>query len=235
MGQSYKLSTYYLKDMTQPNTWNKYYSVTDSGGEKMLNITGGDATSPTGHIGHTMKFNNDGTLASLNGGNPIVTDSFETAGIDLNGADGSQVLAFNLNGATQFAAPFEITKTHQDGATTGFLTKIDFDEYGSVLGTYSNGQNVTLGRVAMVRVSNEQGLDKKGGTQWDSTQFSGDKIWGESSKGSFGSINNGALEQSNIDMTQELVDLISAQRNFQANSRALEVHSQLQQNILQIR
>ncbi|MGF1696971.1 flagellar hook protein FlgE [Vibrio lamellibrachiae] len=235
MGQSYKLSTYYLKDMTQPNTWNKYYSVTDSEGEKPLNIAGGDAASPTGHIGHTMKFNNDGTLAALNGGNNILTDTFETAGINLNGADGTQVLGFDLDGATQFAAPFEITKTHQDGATTGFLTKIDFDEYGSVLGTYSNGQNVTLGRVGMVRVANEQGLDKKGGTQWDSTQFSGEKIWGESGKGSFGSINNGALEQSNIDMTQELVDLISAQRNFQANSRALEVHSQLQQNILQIR
>ncbi|OXE31407.1 hypothetical protein CA163_18250 [Vibrio parahaemolyticus] len=78
-------------------------------------------------------------------------------------------------------------------------------------------------------------MDKKGGTQWDSTQFSGDKIWGESNKGSFGTINNGMLEQSNIDMTQELVDLISAQRNFQANSRSLEVHNQLQQNILQIR
>ncbi|MGC9401871.1 MULTISPECIES: flagellar hook protein FlgE [Vibrio] len=235
MGQSYKLSTYYLKDMTQANTWNQYYSVTDSAGEKMINVAGGDAASPTGHVGHTMKFNNDGTLASMNSGNPILTDSFETAGLDLNGADGTQVLAFDLDAATQFAAPFEITKSNQDGATTGFLTKIDFDEYGSVLGTYSNGQNVTLGRVGMVRVPNEQGLDKKGGTQWDSTQFSGDKIWGESGKGSFGSINNGSLEQSNIDMTQELVDLISAQRNFQANSRALEVHSQLQQNILQIR
>ncbi|MEF1230079.1 flagellar hook-basal body complex protein, partial [Vibrio fortis] len=85
------------------------------------------------------------------------------------------------------------------------------------------------------RVPNEQGLDKKGGTQWDSTNYSGDKIWGESNKGSFGGINNGSLEQSNIDMTQELVDLISAQRNFQANSRSLEVHNQLQQNILQIR
>ncbi|MDG4870417.1 flagellar hook-basal body complex protein, partial [Guyparkeria sp. 1SP6A2] len=84
---------------------------------------------------------------------------------------------FNLNQATQFAAPFELTKFDQDGATTGFLTKIDFDEYGSVLATYSNGQNVTLGRVAMVRVANEQGLDKKGGTQWDSTQQSGVKIW----------------------------------------------------------
>ncbi|WP_047049695.1 flagellar hook protein FlgE [Vibrio mexicanus] len=237
MGQSYKLTTYYLKDQTQPNTWQKYYTMTDSAGEKPLNIAGGDAASPTGHIGHTMRFNNDGTLASINSGNDVVTDALGVGpnAIDLNGADPNQTLSFNLDSTTQFAAPFELTKMEQDGATTGFLTKVDFDENGSILGTYSNGQNVTLGRVALVRVPNEQGLDKKGGTQWDSTQFSGAKIWGESNKGSFGTISNGALEQSNIDMTQELVDLISAQRNFQANSRSLEVHNQLQQNILQIR
>lgn len=237
MGQSYKLTTYYLKDQTQQNTWQKYYTVTDSAGEKPLNIAGGDAASPTGHVGHTMRFNNDGTLASINSGNDVVTDALGVGpnAIDLNGADPNQTLSFNLDATTQFAAPFELTKMEQDGATTGFLTKVDFDENGSILGTYSNGQNVTLGRVALVRVPNEQGLDKKGGTQWDSTQFSGAKIWGESNKGSFGTISNGALEQSNIDMTQELVDLISAQRNFQANSRSLEVHNQLQQNILQIR
>ncbi|WP_104023689.1 flagellar hook protein FlgE [Vibrio hyugaensis] len=240
MGQSYKLTTYYLKDQTQPNTWQTYYTVTDKGGEKPLNVANGDAATPTGHVGHTMKFNNDGTLASLNNGQPITSVAFgdpatNTNPVDLNGADPAQTLNFGLGSATQFAAPFELTKFDEDGATTGFLTKVDFDENGSVLGTYSNGENVTLGRVALVRVPNEQGLDKKGGTQWDSTQFSGDKIWGESNKGSFGTINNGMLEQSNIDMTQELVDLISAQRNFQANSRALEVHNQLQQNILQIR
>jgi len=241
MGQSYKLTTYYLKDQTQANTWQTYYTVTDSAGEKPLNIVGGDATTPTGHVGHTMKFNNDGTLASLNNGQNIVSGPLGGAGpddpnaINLNGADVTQTLSFGLDSATQFAAPFELTKFDEDGATTGFLTKVDFDENGSVLGTYSNGENITLGRVAMVRVANEQGLDKKGGTQWDSTQFSGDKIWGESNKGSFGSINSGTLEQSNIDMTQELVDLISAQRNFQANSRSLEVHNQTQQNILQIR
>ncbi|MGR5158556.1 flagellar hook protein FlgE [Vibrio owensii] len=240
MGQSYKLTTYYLKDQTQPNTWQTYYTVTDKGGEKPLNVANGDAATPTGHVGHTMKFNNDGTLASLNNGQPITSVALgdpatNTNPVDLNGADPAQTLNFGLSSATQFAAPFELTKFDEDGATTGFLTKVDFDENGSVLGTYSNGENVTLGRVALVRVPNEQGLDKKGGTQWDSTQFSGDKIWGESNKGSFGTINNGMLEQSNIDMTQELVDLISAQRNFQANSRALEVHNQLQQNILQIR
>ncbi|WP_394146294.1 flagellar hook protein FlgE [Vibrio atypicus] len=241
MGQSYKLTTYYLKDQTQPNTWQTYYTVTDRAGEKPLNIIGGDAATPAGHVGHTMKFNNDGTLASLNNGQNIVSGPLGGTGpddpnaINLNGADATQTLSFGLDSATQFAAPFELTKFDEDGATTGFLTKVDFDENGSVLGTYSNGENITLGRVAMVRVANEQGLDKKGGTQWDSTQFSGDKIWGESNKGSFGSINSGTLEQSNIDMTQELVDLISAQRNFQANSRSLEVHNQTQQNILQIR
>lgn len=240
MGQSYKLTTYYLKDQTQPNTWNTYYTVTDKEGEKPLNVAAGDAQTPTGHVGHTMKFNNDGTLASLNNGQPITSVALgdpatNTTPVDMNGADPAQTLNFGLGSATQFAAPFELTKFDEDGATTGFLTKVDFDENGSVMGTYSNSENVTLGRVALVRVPNEQGLDKKGGTQWDSTQFSGDKIWGESNKGSFGTINNGMLEQSNIDMTQELVDLISAQRNFQANSRSLEVHNQLQQNILQIR
>jgi flagellar hook protein FlgE len=237
MGQPYKLTTYYLKDQTQANSWQTYYTVTDKTGEKPVNVVGGDATSPTGHVGHTIKFNNDGTLASMNNGQQIVTEPLGSGAnpVELNGADANQILSFSLDSATQFAAPFELTKFVQDGATTGFLTKIDFDENGSVLATYSNGQNTILGRVGLVRVANEQGLDKKGGTQWDSTQFSGDKIWGESNKGSFGTISNGVIEQSNIDMTQELVDLISAQRNFQANSRALEVHNQLQQNILQIR
>ncbi|MDP5254267.1 MULTISPECIES: flagellar hook protein FlgE [unclassified Vibrio] len=239
MGQSYKLSTYYLKDQNQPNTWQVYYTVTDAEGEKALNIAGGDATNATGQVGHTMRFNNDGTLASINNNQPVLTQSLGGADnpnpVNLNGGDTEQVLNLDVSGATQFAAPFELTKFDEDGATTGFLTKVDFDEKGSVYGTYSNGENITLGRVGLVRVPNEQGLDKKGSTQWNSTNNSGDKIWGESNKGSFGTINSGTLEQSNIDMTQELVDLISAQRNFQANSRALEVHNQLQQNILQIR
>ncbi|MFA0088749.1 flagellar hook protein FlgE [Vibrio sp. 10N.261.51.F12] len=237
MGQSYKMTTYYVKDQNQPNTWQSYYTVSDGAGEKPVNISGGDATSPSGHVGHTIRFNNDGTLASLNNGQQIVTEAIGEGpnAVEMNGADPAQQLSFKLDSTTQYAAPFELTKFNEDGATTGFLTKVDYDEKGNVLGTYSNGENVTLGRVAMVRVANEQGLEKKGGTQWDSTTASGAKIWGESNKGSFGTINNGTLEQSNIDMTQELVDLISAQRNFQANSRALDVHNQLQQNILQIR
>lgn len=235
MGQGHKLTTYYVKDQNAHNTWQKFYSVTDRSGEKKLDIDGGDVTSPGGHTGHSMIFNNDGTVKSVNGGNLVQTVSLGSAGVEVNGADPSQYLNVKMPDITQYASPFEISKFFDDGATTGFLTKIDFDEIGTILATYSNGENVTLGRVALARVPNEQGLDKKGGTQWDTTEQSGKKIWGESNKASFGSISNGTLEQSNIDMTQELVDLISAQRNFQANSRALEVHHQLQQNILQIR
>lgn len=103
------------------------------------------------------------------------------------------------------------------------------------MATYSNGENVALGRVAMVRVSNQQGMSQAGNTQWKVTQQSGEAVWGEAMLGAFGKIKSGTIEQSNIDMTQELVDLITAQRNFQANSRSLEVGNQMQQTILQIR
>ncbi|MDA9557176.1 flagellar hook protein FlgE [Vibrio sp.] len=238
LGQSYKMTTYYVKDQAAPNTWNAYYTMTDSQGEKPLNITGGNASAGaagTPITGHTMTFNPDGTLGGVNGGAPVKSVDFATAGIGTNGGDPTQTISLDVNSTTQFASPFELTKFDENGATAGVLTKIDFDKKGSLIGTYSNGEDVTLARVALARVTNEQGLDKKGATQWDSTSDSGDKIWGESNQGAFGSIDSGVLEQANIDMTQELVDLISAQRNFQANSRSLEVHNQLQQNILQIR
>ena len=87
----------------------------------------------------------------------------------------------------------------------------------------------------MVRFSNSQGLQQAGDTGWKKSLTSGEPIAGEPGSGTLGSINSSALEQSNVNLTNELVDLISAQRNFQANSRALEVNSTLQQNILQIR
>ena len=100
--------------------------------------------------------------------------------------------------------------------------------------TYSNGTSDPLARVAMVRFRNEQGLAQNG-SNWNESQNSGEPLAGEAGSGSFGSISSGALEQSNVDLTTELVDLITAQRNFQANSRSLEISSSLQETILQIR
>ncbi|KHT64133.1 flagellar hook protein FlgE [Photobacterium gaetbulicola] len=230
LGNPLKMSAYYVK--RNDNVWDVFYTVSDSGGEKALDIDGGQDNG-NGHLGHRLRFDETGMLTS---GATHTTASFTAAGLQLGGADGSQTLTFNYDQPTQYAAPFEIRKLEDtDGATTGYLSNVDIDSDGNILASYSNGKDKVIGRVAMARVANEQGLAQLGGTLWNVTQDSGAAVWGDASQGSFGSIKNGTLEQSNIDMTQELVDLITAQRNFQASSRALDVNNQLQQNILQIR
>ena len=136
---------------------------------------------------------------------------------------------------TQYASNFEVKALEQDGATVGRLSGIDIGSDGKIVASYSNGDTSFLGQVAMVRFSNSQGLQQVGDTSWKKSLTSGEPIAGEPGSGTLGSINSSALEQSNVNLTNELVDLISAQRNFRANSRALEVNSTLQQNILQIR
>ncbi|MCG3885710.1 flagellar hook protein FlgE [Photobacterium leiognathi] len=166
----------------------------------------------------------------------IEMETFADAKIDLGGADPAQAITMNYDGVTQYASAFEMRKFEDvDGAATGHLTKIDINPEGNIIVSYSNGKDVPVGRIALARVPNEQGLAQLGGTLWNLTQEAGPVQLGDASQGSFGAIKSGTLEQSNIDMTQELVDLITAQRNFQASSRALDVNNQLQQNILQIR
>ncbi|MBP8127798.1 MAG: flagellar hook-basal body complex protein, partial [Aeromonadaceae bacterium] len=153
------------------------------------------------------------------------------------GADGTQRLKLNFDTAktTQFGSKFEVTSLEQDGLTVGRLTGVDVGTDGLVKATYSNGTSQPLARVAMARFSNEQGLRQSGNTSWKESQDSGVALAGEANTGTFGAIKSAALEQSNVNLTAELVDLITAQRNFQANSRALEVNNTLQQSILQIR
>ena len=136
---------------------------------------------------------------------------------------------------TQFASNFEVTSLEQDGLAVGRLTGIDIGEDGLVRATFSNGTSQPLSRIALVNFANPQGLTQIGGTTWRESLTSGEALAGEAGSGTFGSIRSSAIEQSNVNLTGELIDLISAQRNFQANSRSLEVDNQLNQTILQIR
>ena len=117
----------------------------------------------------------------------------------------------------------------------GRLTGIDIAEDGLVQARYSNGTASPIGRVAMARFSNVQGLTQIGNSAWKESIDSGEALGGEATTGTFGKINSSALEQSNVNLTTELVDMIIAQRNFQANSRALEVNNTLNQTVLGIR
>ncbi|MDO6444412.1 flagellar hook protein FlgE [Colwellia sp. 1_MG-2023] len=166
------------------------------------------------------------------------------AGILTNGSDDTQqiVIDFNLDTAganpnepTQFASNFEVTSLEQDGLPVGRLTGLDIGPDGLVMATYSNGTSQPLSRVALVNFANNQGLTQVGNTNWKESILSGEGLAGEAGAGTYGTINASALESSNVNLTSELIDLISAQRNFQANSRSLEVDNQLNQTILQIR
>ncbi|MCP4324837.1 MAG: flagellar hook protein FlgE [Alteromonadales bacterium] len=198
-----------------------------------------------GIIGARLVFDASGDFVNqfpplANGG--IVTEKF-TNHLP-NGADTDQTVEINFNldptgpnpnEPTQFASNFEVTALNQDGLAVGRLTGIDIGTDGLVRATYSNGTSQPLSRITMVNFANEQGLTQIGGTSWKESIVSGEALAGEAGSGTFGTVNSSALEQSNVNLTTELIDLISAQRNFQANSRALEVDNQLNQTILQIR
>lgn len=187
------------------------------------------------HTGAVLTFDSVGAFV----GTSPATLAFEPLGISganvLDpGAAADQAFEIKFREPTQFASSFEVTALEQNGLTVGRLTGVEIGSDGLVKATYSNGTSQPLSRVAIVRFRNEQGLAQTG-SNWIASQNSGDPIAGEASSGSFGSINSAALEQSNVNLTTELVDLITAQRNFQANSRALEINNTLQQTILQIR
>lgn len=256
LGDSHVMTYYFVKDdpAVNPNEWMMFAAVDGNpidledpagGGTNPVGGTVSGPLSPTGVTGARLIFDASGdfidqvpTLA--NGG--IITRDF-TNHLP-NGADTTQTvqLDFNLdpngpnaNEPTQFASNFEVTSLEQDGLAVGRLTGIDIGTDGLVRATYSNGTSEPLSRIAMVNFANEQGLTQIGNTGWKESITSGEALAGEGGSGTFGTINSSALEQSNVNLTSELIDLISAQRNFQANSRALEVDNQLNQTILQIR
>lgn len=249
LGESHTLSTYYVKRGN--NQWDVY--ATFDGDEIDLAPTGTATSTPpardsvNGYSGLEINF--------LGSGEPDVPAgqiTFDPGSIDLSGnnADGdpylnngasAQTVQFNfqdLSGTTsptQFASDFEVTNLDQDGSTVGRLTNVDIDKAGLIAATYSNGDVQYLGQVAIVRFANEQGLTQIGSTKWRESIDSGEPLAGEANTGTFGGIEASALENSNVNLTKELVDLITAQRNFQANSRSLEVNNTINQTILQIR
>jgi len=248
LGDSHVMTYYFRKQSA--NNWEMFTAVDNT----LVNIPTGAAstphpTTPTptqpsggGVQGALLTFNASGDFKGLVPA--TITTAALGTGILSNGADPLQTLTidFNLDEAspnpnepTQFASSFEVTSLEQDGLPVGRLTGIDIDSDGLVRATYSNGTSEPLSRIALVSFANNQGLTQVGGTSWKESIISGEPLAGEGGSGTFGTINSSALEQSNVNLTAELIDLISAQRNFQANSRALEVDNQLNQTILQIR
>ena len=255
LGESHIQTYYFLKDNT-PGNENQWLGVTyiddqplADGALGAVNTVGATALGAA-IPAFRLEFSSGGDFQAMTnsaGEDLALGDAISAplgAGILGNGAAPGQTITTNFvlnsNAAisdepSQFASTFEVTSLEHDGLAVGRLSGIAIDNDGLVRATYSNGTSEPIIRVALVRFANAQGLTQQSNTQWKESIRSGEALVGEATTGTFGDINSSALEQANVNLTTELIDLIIAQRNFQANSRALEINNQLNQTVLNIR
>ena len=183
-----------------------------------------------------VKFDpSNGLLASING--TAVTNLSSAPKIQIEGwdpSDRSNVMTLDLTNSTQFSSTSIVKTVSQDGYPAGDLIGVSFGPSGEVIASYSNGQQQNLGVVQIATFANQSGLQSVGDTEWAASLLSGTAILNDPGSGLGGTLSQAALEQSNVDLSAELVNLIKAQRNFQANSKTLETMNTVTQAILQI-
>jgi flagellar hook protein FlgE len=176
-----------------------------------------------------LTYNNAGALTAPANGNitfPAYTPATGAAAMNMT---------FNFSGTTQYGDNFGVTAVQQNGYTTGQLTGISIDSTGVVQARFTNGNSINLGQVALANFANSQGLQQLGNASWAATNASGAAVNGVAGNSGFGTIESGSLEESNVDTTSALVDMITAQRDFQANAQMIQTDDQITQTIINIR
>ncbi len=227
LGAPHLATMYYIKDV-EPNTWATHLFIDGK------NAKGG--TAPP-FSGDTLKFNGSGGLESING---AASPPGELTYTNLDTGSGSAPIDLILNlqsttPTTQFGTKFSVSALTQNGYTSGRLSGIDIDDTGIIRARYSNGQTRTLGQVTLADFSNPQGLRQTGNSNWAESFSSGVPLVGTPGSGSLGQLQSGALEGSNVDLTGQLVNMIRAQRNFQANAQVITTADTVTQTIINIR
>jgi flagellar hook-basal body protein len=175
-----------------------------------------------------LTFDTSGNLVSPTGGAQLDT-------VFLAGGRGALNLNIDYTGTTQFSQAFAVKSQSQDGSPEGDLVGVDIGDDGLVVASYSNGSQESLGKIVLVTFPSNEGLRQNGDSSYLSSAKSGAATFGEAGTAGFGTIRAGARERSNVDLTTELVGLITAQRNFQANAKAIETSSALTSAIINIR
>ena len=175
-----------------------------------------------------LQYSSSGVLTSPANGEIALPGYTPTTGAaDIN-------MTLNLANTQQTGDSFSVTAISQNGFTTGTLTGINIDSTGVVQATFTNGRSVDLGQVAMANFANTQGLQQMGNASWSQTTSSGSVVQGVAGGSGFGTIQSGALEQSNVDTTTALVSMITAQRDFQANAQMIQTDNQISQTIIHV-
>ncbi len=212
LGGAHLLQTYFVKTAAS-NAWESHTLVDG------VAVSGPDA----------LTFSNTGTLATPASG--LITIPAFVA------APGTEPLNITMDLAetTQFGAPFGVNQLTQNGFTSGRLAGVDIDSEGVVFARFTNGQSEVQGQVALGNFANPQGLRSLGNNNWAATFAAGDVLEGAPGSGSLGLVQSGALEESNVDLSEQLVALIIAQRNFQANTEVISAADTVTQAVINIR
>jgi flagellar hook protein FlgE len=212
LGGAHTASLYFVK--TGANAWNSYLTV--------------DGTQVGAGALTAMTFSTSGVLTAPVGA--VTSASFTPTG---GGA--AQTLNFDFAGTSQFGSTFGVNSLSQDGYTSGHMTGFSTGSDGIVTGRYSNGQTKTLAQVVLANFSNDQGLQPLGNNQYAETSTSGTPLVGVPGSASLGLLQTSATEDSNVDLTAELVNMITAQRAYQANAQTIKTQDQIMQTIVNLR
>ncbi len=216
LGSTHLSTMYYRK--TAVNTWDAYTYV-----DGVLR-DGPDA----------LGFSNTGALTTINGAG-VPPSVITSAAFNPGGGAANMTLALDYGQTTQFGSAFGVNFLTQDGYTTGRLAGLDIDGTGTLTARYTNGQSLVQGQVVLSNFTNPQGLKPQGDTTWAETSVSGVALTGAPGTASLGLMQSGALEGSNVNLTEQLVAMITAQRNFQANAQVISTEDAITQTIINIR
>ncbi len=219
LGNAHIYSMYFLK--TASNTWNSYATLTTSAGSTVNLSTGG----PLG----TTSFTSAGAISS--GGSTAQTITSAQLG---TGA-AALTTGISFTGSTQFGSSFGVNTLNQDGYASGRLTGFSVGSDGIIKARYSNGQTVDKAQIVLGAFNNPQGLQPLGNNLYAETNDSNQAIIGAPGSGKLGLLQASAVEESNVDLTAELVSMITAQRNYQANSQTIKTQDQILQTLVNLR
>jgi len=222
-GQDVALTYYFQKAGT--DTWNVF--VTANG-----TPLAGTAAAPLATTQIQFPANGSAPTAPLGAISIDVPATTNAVGAQTLAITGVQL---DMSGATQYGAGFGVTSLSQNGYAPGQITSITVENNGVIMARYSNGQNKPAGQIELATFRNPQGLQPMGGNAWSRTFASGDPIVGVAGDGNLGVLQSGALEESNVDLTAELVNMMTAQRIYQANAQTIRTQDQVLQTLVQLR
>ncbi len=183
----------------------------------------------------TLVFNTSGQLVAPAAAAPLGLGQVVSAAFTPSGASAAQTLTFNFGQTSQYGGSFGVNSLTQDGYATGQLTGFTTSANGMIMGNYTNGQTRTLGQMVLANFTNPQGLQPNGNNTWVQTAASGSPLVGTPGSGSLGVLQSSATEDSNVDLTAELVNMMTAQRNYQANAQTIKTEDQIMATLVNLR